>query len=137
MKRTITRPDGTTEVQEGTPEELRRFDGVSDAPKPYVPDPERVREFQKLIEDALPKLPMPQPHHLWQNQPCMVEEFFKTNPNGICAISCPCPRCSIQCVGTDTVQWTQQVAQPGSPGTFVCSPEMQIFTNAIASVGRA
>jgi hypothetical protein len=29
---------------------------------------------------------------------CMLEEFFKTNPNGICGIACPCSKCSTWCV---------------------------------------
>lgn len=29
------------------------------------------------------------------DQPCLVEEFFKRNPNKkACWISCPCPRCT-------------------------------------------
>ena len=28
---------------------------------------------------------------------CMVEEFFKNNPNGTCMIACPCRKCRVYC----------------------------------------
>lgn len=30
-------------------------------------------------------------------QLCLVEEFFKSNPQGTCCIACPCPKCTVRC----------------------------------------
>ena len=32
-----------------------------------------------------------------ENIPCMIDEFFKENPNGVCGMSCPCPKCTPWC----------------------------------------
>jgi hypothetical protein len=43
------------------------------------------------------KRPIPMEPTIVFNEPCMIEEFFKTNPNGLCMIACPCPRHRIIC----------------------------------------
>ncbi len=91
MKRTITKPDGSTEVHEGSPEELRRFDGIPDVPKPSeypTPEPDSFKKWRDIIDRA-------------------------------------------------TKRDRDQHWQDYRLGTIVTGSPMQIFTNAIDSVGRA
>ena len=50
------------------------------APKPNHPKPDDNKQSSWYMDN--------------QNQRCMVEEFFKKNPNGVCMISCPCKKCT-------------------------------------------
>jgi hypothetical protein len=43
----------------------------------------RYKDINEVIEDF--------------REPCLIEEFFKNNPDGVCMIACPCSRCSPKC----------------------------------------
>lgn len=86
MKRTVTRADGTSETVEGTLEELAWYDYLAGRPA-YVPSP-WIRATDKTV-------PNTGTIQVVRNDgPCLVADFFKNNPGGICMISCPCRRCT-------------------------------------------
>lgn len=101
MKRKITRQDGTIEEQEGTPEELRRFDAKPNFPETGKPNDWPDAATKRWL-DAIQTIP--------DRQPCAVEDFLKKNPNQICMLYCSCPKCSPYCltVGSTSVGILQQ-----------------------------
>jgi len=55
---------------------------------PIIPEVPVVPDFPNIIN----------PNDKWlfgASEICMIEEFFKSNPNGVAMISCPCSRCRV------------------------------------------
>lgn len=83
MKKTIRRPDGTVEELQGSPAEIRDYEGQQAAPV-LVPTPfglEAPWRYQFIPAD----------------EPCAAEEALKRDPNQTLGLVCFCPKCSPRC----------------------------------------